>query len=77
LPSVVIKSVDPERISQAVHALVARWATTFPGMEKVIWFGSWVRGDRGPASDVGSQPGWHREILARGRVLFSRTTNSP
>ena len=52
LSSVVIKSIDRDRVSQAVADHVARLRQRHPEIERVIWFGSWVNGLPTPGSDV-------------------------
>lgn len=50
--SVVIKSADRETISRAVEDYAAQLRREHPGVERVIWFGSWVNGLPSPGSDV-------------------------
>ena len=50
--TVVIKSIDRNRIKSAVDAYVARLRQTHPEIEHIIWFGSWVTGLPSPGSDV-------------------------
>jgi predicted nucleotidyltransferase len=52
LNSVVIKSIDKERVREAVLALAARLRQEHPESEQIIWFGSWVTGIPTPGSDV-------------------------
>jgi predicted nucleotidyltransferase len=52
LNSVVIKSIDKERVREAVLVLAARLRQEHPEIEQVIWFGSWVTGIPTPGSDV-------------------------
>ena len=52
LSSVVIKSVNKEKIVEAVQAYVSRVCASHPEIEKVIWFGSWINGVPTPGSDV-------------------------
>ncbi|GBC84191.1 hypothetical protein HRbin11_00613 [bacterium HR11] len=52
MSSVVVRSADRARIAQAVQAYVARLRAEHPEVLRVIWFGSWVRGEATPGSDV-------------------------
>ena len=52
LNTVVIKSIDRNRIKSAVDAYVARLRQTHPEIERIIWFGSWVTGLLSPGSNV-------------------------
>ena len=52
MTSVVVKSADRHRIQQAVRSYVEWLYATHPEVEKVIWFGSWIRGLPTPGSDV-------------------------
>lgn len=52
LSSVVIKSIDRSKISQAVYDYVNRLRAEHPEVKRAIWFGSWVTGLPMPASDV-------------------------
>lgn len=50
--SVAIKSVDRDRIRQAVTDFAAQIRKQHPEVERIIWFGSWVTGLPGPQSDI-------------------------
>ncbi len=52
LSSVVIKSIDRNRVQEAVTSFVAQTRKQHPEVERVIWFGSWVTGMPTPGSDV-------------------------
>ncbi len=52
LNSVIIKSVDGDRIGQPVASFAAQIRKQHPEIERVIWFGSWVTGLPAPGSDV-------------------------
>lgn len=52
MSSVVIKSIDRQRIEQAVEDYVARLFAQHSEIESVIWFGSRVNGLPTPGSDV-------------------------
>lgn len=52
MSTVVIKSIDPDRIRQAVHDFAAQLRRHHPEVERVIWFGSWMTGLPAPGSDV-------------------------
>jgi predicted nucleotidyltransferase len=52
LSSVVIKSIDREKVRQAIESYVARLRHEHPEVQRVIWFGSWVNGLPTPPSDV-------------------------
>jgi predicted nucleotidyltransferase len=52
LSSVVIRSIDRERINRAVADHVAHLCRQHPEIERAIWFGSWVNGEPTPGSDV-------------------------
>ncbi len=50
--SVVIRSIDREKVRQAVSEYAQRLRQTRPEVLRVIWFGSWVTGHPTPGSDV-------------------------
>lgn len=50
--SVVIKSIDKDKVREAVNSYAARLRREHPEVERVIWFGSWVTGSPAPGSDV-------------------------
>ncbi len=52
MSSVVIKSIDRNRVQEAVTSFVAQTRKQHPEVERVIWFGSWVTGMPTPGSDV-------------------------
>lgn len=52
MSSVEIKYTDPNEITAAVMRFVAGLRSTFPEIESVIWFGSWVSGLPSAGSDV-------------------------
>ncbi len=52
MASVVIKSTDRSRIREAVEAYALRLRQEHPEIRRIFWFGSWVRGDATPGSDV-------------------------
>jgi predicted nucleotidyltransferase len=52
LSTVAIRSIDRDRIRQAVASLAAQIRKQHPEVERVIWFGSWVIGLPSPGSDV-------------------------
>jgi predicted nucleotidyltransferase len=52
LNSVIIKSIDRERIRQAVISLAADIRKKTPDVDQIIWFGSWINGLPSPGSDV-------------------------
>jgi len=52
LSSVVVKSADREAIHRAVQRYAAWLRAHFPEIERIIWFGSWVKGEATPGSDV-------------------------
>jgi predicted nucleotidyltransferase len=52
LSSVVLKSVDRERIEKAVASFAAQLRAQHPEVQRVLWFGSWVNGQPTPGSDV-------------------------
>jgi predicted nucleotidyltransferase len=52
LNSVIIKSIDREKIESAVHAYAAHLRAGHPEIESIIWFGSWINGLPSPGSDV-------------------------
>jgi predicted nucleotidyltransferase len=52
LNSVVIKSIDEERVRKAMQSYTAELRQQHPEIERIIWFGSWVGGTPAPGSDV-------------------------
>jgi uncharacterized protein len=52
LNTVVIKSSNRSKISQAVEGLVSELRQNFPEIKRLIWFGSWVNGHPSRGSDV-------------------------
>jgi predicted nucleotidyltransferase len=52
LSSVVVKSDRQAEIEAAVKRLVVSLVANHPEIDRIIWFGSRVRGDYGPQSDV-------------------------
>lgn len=52
MSSVVIKSVDKDRVWEAVHSYASHLREQHPEIERIIWFGSWVSGIPTPSSDV-------------------------
>jgi predicted nucleotidyltransferase len=52
LNSVVIKSIDPDQIREAVTSFAEHIRRQHSEVERVLWFGSWVTGLPTPASDV-------------------------
>lgn len=52
MSSVVIRSIDRQAVARAVDDYLAWLRHEHPEVERVIWFGSWVRGLPSPGSDV-------------------------
>lgn len=52
MSSVVVKSIDREKVRQAVESYAAQLRREHPEVQRVIWFGSWVSGLPTPRSDV-------------------------
>ena len=52
LNSVVIRSINPDQIREAVRSFADQIRQNHPEIERVIWFGSWVTGLPVPGSDV-------------------------
>ena len=52
MPSVVVKSVDREAVRKEVRAYARALRAAHPEVERIVWFGSWVRGTPTPGSDV-------------------------
>lgn len=50
--SVVIKSINREKIDRAVDAYTGDLRAKHPEIERIYWFGSWVDGLPSPGSDV-------------------------
>lgn len=50
--TVVIKSIDRERIQAAVHEYAAQLRLEHPEIQRILWFGSWTTGLPTPGSDV-------------------------
>ena len=50
--TVVIKSINKDQIREAVHSFALRLREQHPEIERIIWFGSWVKGIPAPGSDV-------------------------
>jgi predicted nucleotidyltransferase len=48
----VIKSIDREKISSAVHLYSRQLYAAHPEIIRIIWFGSWIHGHPVPGSDV-------------------------
>ncbi|OGO32638.1 MAG: DNA polymerase III subunit beta [Chloroflexi bacterium RBG_16_54_18] len=52
MSSVVIKSIDRNKIHRAVNKFNRRIRLEHPEISRVIWFGSWIHGHPVPGSDV-------------------------
>ena len=52
LNTVIFKSIDRDKVHNAVTAYAAQIRNQHPEIERVIWFGSWVNGLPTPGSDV-------------------------
>jgi predicted nucleotidyltransferase len=52
LNTVVIKSVDRGKVTQAVYQLAQQLSQNHPEIIRMIWFGSWINGIPSPGSDV-------------------------
>ncbi len=52
LSSVVIKSIDREKIHRAVETYTQQLRADHPEITRIIWFGSWIHGYPAPGSDV-------------------------
>ena len=50
--TVVIKSIDRERIQAAVYEYAAQLRREHPEIQRILWFGSWITGLPTPGSDV-------------------------
>lgn len=50
--SVVIRSIDREKVQEAVREYARRLRQSRPEVMRIIWFGSWVTGYPAPGSDV-------------------------
>jgi uncharacterized protein len=49
---VIIKSIDRDRVREAVYSYADELRKKHPKISRIIWFGSWVRGFPSPGSDV-------------------------
>ena len=48
----MIRWVDPAGIARAVEELAASLRGQRPEITRILWYGSWIRGDATPGSDV-------------------------
>jgi len=48
----VIKSIDRELITRAVHSFADELRRNYPEIICIVWFGSWLHGHPSPGSDV-------------------------
>ena len=52
MSSVVIRSIDRDKVQEAVSEYARHLRQTHPEILRVIWFGSWITGYPSPGSDV-------------------------
>jgi predicted nucleotidyltransferase len=52
LSTAVIRSIDREKVQDAVHEYARQLRQRHPEVIRLIWFGSWVNGYPTPGSDV-------------------------
>lgn len=52
MSSVVVKFTDPNSIRDAVARFAGSLRSIHPEIQRIIWFGSWVKGTYTPGSDV-------------------------